>query len=55
MNENRNGFYGDDGEFYPEGSQSAEMYKKAHNTEDLYPKRPDISYTTEPRDKGRSR
>lgn len=48
MNENRNGFYGDDGEFYPEGSQSAEMYKKAHSSEDLYPKRPDISYTTEP-------
>ncbi|MGN1135794.1 MAG: NINE protein [Oscillospiraceae bacterium] len=48
MNENRNGFYGDDGEFYLEGSQSAEMYKKAHSTEDLYPKRPDISYTTEP-------
>ncbi|MGN0553333.1 MAG: NINE protein [Oscillospiraceae bacterium] len=48
MNENRNGFYGDDGEFYPEGSQSAEMYKKAHRTEDLYPKRPSISYTTEP-------
>lgn len=48
MDSNRNGFYGDDGEFYTEGSQSAEMYKQAHSQENLYPKRPDISYTTEP-------
>lgn len=48
MNTNSNGFYGDDGEFYPEGSQSAEMYKQAHSSENLYPKRPNISYTTQP-------
>lgn len=48
MNNNSNGFYGDDGEFYPEGSQSAEMYKQAHSSENLYPKRPNISYTTQP-------
>lgn len=48
MNNNINGFYGDDGEFYPEGSQSAEMYKQAHSSENLYPKRPNISYTTQP-------
>lgn len=47
MNENINGFYGDDGEFYPEGSQSAEIYRQSHNIKDIYPKRPDISYTTE--------
>lgn len=47
MSERRNGFYGEDGEFYPEGSQSAEIYKREHNTENLYPKRPDISYTTQ--------
>lgn len=47
MNSENNGFYGDDGEFYPEGSQSAEMYKQAHSEKDLYPKRPNISYTTQ--------
>lgn len=47
MNNETNGFYGDDGEFYPEGSQSAEMYKKAHSAEELYPKRPNFSYTTQ--------
>lgn len=47
MDNNSNGFYGDDGEFYPEGSQSAEMYKQAHSQENLYPKRPNFSYTTQ--------
>ncbi len=47
MNNESNGFYGDDGEFYPEGSQSAEMYKQSHSQENLYPKRPNISYTTQ--------
>lgn len=47
MDNNSNGFYGDDGEFYPEGSQSAEMYKKAHSQENIYPKRPNFSYTTQ--------
>lgn len=47
MNNENNGFYGDDGEFYPEGSQSAEMYKQSHSQENLYPKRPNISYTTQ--------
>lgn len=47
MNENINGFYGDDGEFYPEGSQSAEIYRQSHNIEEIYPKRPNITYTTE--------
>lgn len=48
MNGNINGFYGDDGEFYPEGSQSAEIYKQSHNIiKEIYPKRPNITYTTE--------
>lgn len=47
MSENINGFYGDDGEFYPEGSQSAEIYKQSHNIKEIYPKRPNITYTTE--------
>lgn len=47
MNKNINGFYGDDGEFYPEGSQSAEIYKQSHNIKEIYPKRPNITYTTE--------
>ncbi len=47
MNENIDGFYGDDGEFYPEGSQSADIYRQSHNIEEIYPKRPNITYSIE--------
>lgn len=43
--ENRtDGFYGPDGEFYPNSSQAA---RSVTESETLYPKRPSIQYTTE--------
>lgn len=48
---NMDGFYGEDGEFYPSGSQAAELMRKksmasqSFDNEELYPKRPNIKYT----------
>lgn len=46
------GFYGPDGEFYPEGSQAAQSMRErrteVYDREELYPKRPGINYTTSP-------
>ena len=44
QNERTDGFYGPDGEFYPNSSQAA---KSMTNSETLYPKRPSIEYTTQ--------
>lgn len=49
---NSEGFYGPDGEFYPEGSQAAQYMREksteVYDRDELYPKRPDIKYTTTP-------
>ena len=49
---NSEGFYGPDGEFYPEGSQAAQSMRErkteVYDREELYPKRPEIKYTTSP-------
>lgn len=48
-NDNNNGYYGADGEFYPNSSPASEKstsYFKGDDGE-LYPKRPNISYTTQ--------
>lgn len=49
---NSEGFYGPDGEFYPEGSQAAQYMREkkteVYDREELYPKRPEIKYTTSP-------
>lgn len=51
-NNNSEGFYGPDGEFYPEGSQAVQSMREkrteVYDREELYPKRPDIKYTTSP-------
>ncbi len=45
-NENSGGFYGADGEYYPASSQPAQSRSYASEDDNMYPKRPNINYTT---------